>query len=64
MAHTYNPSIQQSEAGGSLGIWGQSELHSKFQARPGYSVSLFKISQEEEWKRWQKEQSSTLQCPC
>lgn len=39
MAHTYNPSIQDTEAGGPLGVWGQFELQSKFQARPGYRVS-------------------------
>lgn len=41
MAHTYNPALTDSSftgAGASLKVWGQSELHSELQARPGFRV--------------------------
>lgn len=37
VAHTYNPSTWEDEAGGH-GVWGQSEQNSKFKANLGYEV--------------------------
>jgi hypothetical protein len=31
VAHAFNPSTQEAEAGGSLSIWGQPAIQSKFQ---------------------------------
>jgi hypothetical protein len=37
MAHTFNPSTWEAEAGGSLWVWGQPGLQSKFQDSQGYN---------------------------
>jgi hypothetical protein len=37
VAHTFNPSTQEAEAGGSLWVWGQPDLYSEFQGSQSYS---------------------------
>ena len=36
VAHTFNPSTQEAEAGGSLWTWAQPDLYSEFQDIQGY----------------------------
>jgi hypothetical protein len=38
VAHVFNPSTQETKAGGSLGVGGQPVLQSKFLDRQGYTV--------------------------
>jgi hypothetical protein len=40
-AHAFNPSTQDVEAGGSLRVGGQPELHSEFQASQSYIVRSY-----------------------
>lgn len=37
----FNSSSWQAEAGDSQALWGQSGLHSKFQASPGYTLKAY-----------------------
>lgn len=39
VAHTFNTSVRETEASGSLQNWGQSGLHNEFLASQGYIVS-------------------------
>jgi hypothetical protein len=60
MAHAFNPSTQETEAGGSLRVRNQPGLHSEFQDSQGSVVNQTqKISQptnhKNEIKSWKKE---------
>ena len=45
VAYTFNPSTQEAEAGGSLGIGGQPGPHSKIQDGQGYIIETFSQKQ-------------------